>query len=147
MGDFKIWLEATESQRISSVQQAQALSKSVGLDASGVEFDLIERALASRLPVLYDNTFPLASIAKTPPGDKNKLLQMLGAFAQKLGVEPPKSLDQAQALKLRGPDFRKMTPPIIVQKGAGGLKVLDGVSRTTAAKLLRVWELRAFVIG
>ena len=40
-----------------------------------------------------------------------------------------------------------MTPPIIVIKRDGKVVVKDGVSRVTAAKLLKIWEVRAFVIG
>ena len=83
MGDFKTWLESADSRRITSVEEAQSLSSSTALDTSGIEFNLIEQALARKLPVTYENVFPLAGLAPTPAaGDMGKLLQMLGAFAQ-----------------------------------------------------------------
>ncbi len=146
MGDFKTWLESLQTRRVSSIEEAKSLSQSSGLDTAGIEFNILEKAFARNLPVNYEDTFPLISIGNVSSGDKDDILQMMGAFAQKMGLDAPDTLQQAQSLKIRGPDFRRMTPPIIVQK-KGGISVLDGVSRVNAAKLLRVWELRAFVIG
>ena len=147
MGDFKTWLESNDSQRISSVEEAKAASQSSGLSTEGIEFNVIQKALDSRMPITYETNFPVVGLGGVPAGDKGKLIQMLGAFAQRMGVDPPESLEDAQSLKIRDPKFREMTPPIIVFKRGGKVNVVDGVSRVTAAKLLRVWEIRAFVIG
>jgi hypothetical protein len=111
-----------------------------------MEFNLIADALEARVPVSYEESFPLVSLGDVPAGDKSNLLQMMGAFAQKMGQDAPDTLQQAAALKIRGPDFRKMTPPIIISR-KGGMQIEDGVSRVNAAKLLKIWSLRAFVIG
>lgn len=147
MGDFRTWLEAIESNRIASVDDARRLSSSSGLDSAGLDFDLIEKALSEQVPVIYDEAFQITHLGPLPAANKDKVLRMMGAFAQKLGVDAPDTLEQAQALKVRGPDFRRMTPPIIVQKTGGRILVADGVSRINAAKLLSVPQLRAFVIG
>jgi len=146
MGEFRTWFESLQTRPVQSVDEAKALSQSSGLDTAGIEFNLIEDALARRLPVAYEDSFPLVSLGDVPAGDKSKLLKMMGAFAQKMGVDAPDTLQQAQSLKIRGPDFKKMTPPIIVQKH-GRVEIADGVSRVNAAKMLRIWNLRAFVIG
>lgn len=147
MGDFKVWIESVQSRQVSSVEEAKALSKSSGMDTAGIEFNVIEQALSRRMPVSYEEAFSLSSLDEIPAGDKSKMLQMMGAFAQKMGVESPDTLEQAQTLKIRSPDFGKMTPPVIVQKSRNGVRIVDGISRVNAAILLRVWELRAFVIG
>lgn len=147
MGDFRLWIESIEYRPVRSVNDAKALSKSSGLDTEGIEFNTIEQALAAGHKVTYQEMFPLIGVKKTTNGDKNKVLQMMGAFAQSLGREAPDTLEQAQALAVRGPDFRKMTPPIILINTGKGIQIVDGVSRVTAARLLRVGELRAFVIN
>lgn len=145
MGEFRTWLESLQSRPVATIDEAQALSRSSGLDTRGIEFNLIADALEARVPVSYEDNFPLAGLGDVPAGDKNNLLQMMGAFAQKMGQDAPDTLQQAAALKIRGPDFKKMTPPIIVTRK--GMRIEDGVSRVNAAKLLRIWNLRAFVIG
>lgn len=145
MGDFRLWLESLEYRPIRSVEEAKSLSKSTGLDTAGIEFNVIEKAIASGEEVTYQEMFPIASLPK-PPADKANILQMTGAFAQALGREAPDTLAQARALAVRGPDFRKMTPPIILRSGEGGIQIIDGASRVNAARLLRIDELRAFVI-
>jgi hypothetical protein len=146
MRDFKLWIEAIEYRPVRSIAEAKVLSRSSSLDTAGMDFGTIQKALAARREVTYQEMFPLASLANVPAGDKKKTLEMMGAFAQMLGREAPDTLEQSQALAVRGPDFRKMTPPIIVYSDDSGIRVMDGVSRVNAARLLKVSELRAFVI-
>jgi len=140
MGEFRTWLESVR--QVDSIEEAQSLSRSSGLKTVGMRFDLINKALAHGRPISYDDSLPLASLEDVR-GNIEKVLQMMGAFAQKMGVDAPETLEQAKALQIRDPEFKKMTPPIIIHNG----KIIDGVSRVTAAKLLRVGEVRAFVIG
>lgn len=144
MGYFRTWLEGSESRQVNSVEEAQALSQATGLDTAGIEFDKIESALAQHTPVVYNGSFPLMSISRGTRGNIPRVLNMMGALAQKMGIDPPKTLEEARSLKIRGEEFKKMTPPIIIDQSG---EVIDGRSRVTAAKLLRVGELRAFVIG
>lgn len=146
MGDFRVWLESIEYRPVRSVAEAKALSKSSGLDTAGIEFGEIQQAIAAGNKVTYQEMFPLASLRGVPSVDKDNILQMMGAFAQALGREAPDTLAQSRALAVRGPDFRKMTPPIILKSGGGGIRIVDGASRVNAARLLRVEELRAFLI-
>lgn len=143
MGYFRTWLESVETQ-VASIEDARSLSQSSGLDVAGLEFDKIEEALAHKMPVSYNAAYPLSNVSKQTRGDIPTVLKMMGAFAQTMGVDAPESLEDARTLKIRDEEFKKMTPPIIVHKSG---EVIDGRSRVTAAKLLRVGEIRAFVIG
>ena len=142
MGYFKTWLESTET-KVLSIDDAKKLSQASGLDVAGMEFDKIEDALAHDMPISYDDSFPLSGIEGTR-GDIPKVLRMMGAFAQRMGVDAPETLEDVRKLKIRDAEFKKMTPPVIVHKSG---EVIDGKSRVTAAKLLQIGEIRAFVIG
>jgi hypothetical protein len=145
MGEFKTWLESLQSRPVGSMDEAQRLSRSDGLETKGMEFNLIQTALERGVAVSYEDNFPLRNLGNVSAGDKSNLLQMMGAFANKMGIDPPATLQQAASLKIRDPEFKKMTPPIIINRN--GMRVEDGVSRVNAARLLKVGTIRAFVIG
>ncbi len=152
MGEFRDWLLAEETEqyvKVKTVAHAQQLGKSTGLDGSEMRWDNIHSALEQGNNVWYVEQFPLSYLGRlNQVWDRGRVLKMLAVLAQKTNQNPPKSLEEAQNLKLREPQYRRMVPPVIVSYLPDeSYHLADGNHRVGAAIVLKFQNIRAFVIA
>lgn len=152
MGDFTRWLLAEENQEyvtVTDVGHAKTLSQSDGLDPDDIHFDRIDSGLRDGKQVWYVEQFPLAYLNRRNQGwERGHVLKMLGVLAQKTNQKQPASLEEAQNMKLREPEFRRMVPPVIISYLPDeSYHIEDGNHRVGAAIVLKFQNVRAFVIA
>ncbi len=153
MGYFKEWLLAEEAgsgqmHAVATVQEATKLAQTTALDVDTQGLERVAKVLKGGGSVWYTDAFQISELGRNRQGwAADHVLGMFSRMAQKLGLNPPETLQDAQKLGIKQGDFNRMISPVIVSLMPDeSYHIDDGNHRLGCAIVLKFPTVRAFVL-